>query len=177
MCWRNRALEFCTLLHTFTENSGRAQRLFPMLSGEVPMANASLRQRSKDTAKVILNYASFALTMNPEPKTGGFKMKGRSYKALEVPNAVRRSILLVDTDPCILALLKAMLEGQGYRVLLASCSETAMRIVTHSRLRINYLMTNVLDSQAPDLAARVQNLRPEMEIMFMSVIKERDAIR
>jgi CheY-like chemotaxis protein len=115
--------------------------------------------------------------MNPEQKTGGFTMKGRSYKALEVPNAVRRSILLVDTDPCILALLKAMLEGQGYRVLLANCSETAMRIVAHSRLRIHYLMTNVLDSQAPDLAARVQNLRPEMEMMFMSVIKERDAIR
>jgi DNA-binding NtrC family response regulator len=104
-------------------------------------------------------------------------MKGRSNKTLEVPNAVRRSILLVDTDPCILALLKAMLEGQGYRVLLASCSETAIRIVTHSRLRINYLMTNVLDSQAPDLAARIQNLRPEMEMLFMSVIKERDAIR
>ena len=104
-------------------------------------------------------------------------MRGRSHKALEVPNAVRRSILLVDADPCILALLKAMLEGQGYRVLLANCTETAMRIVAHSRLRINYLMTNVLDSQAPDLAARVQDLRPEMEMMFMSVIKEQDAIR
>jgi CheY-like chemotaxis protein len=115
--------------------------------------------------------------MNPEQKTGGFTMKGRSHKALEVSNAVRRSILLVDTDPCILALMKAMLEGQGYRVLLANCSETAMRIVTHSRLRINYLMTNVLDSQAPDLAARVLDLRPEMEMMFMSVIKEQDAIR
>ena len=52
-----------------------------------------------------------------------------------------------------------------------------MRIVAHSRLRIHYLMTNVLDSQAPDLAARIQNLRPEMEMLFMSVIKERDAIR
>ena len=104
-------------------------------------------------------------------------MKGRSHKTLEVPNAVRRSILLVDTDPCILALLKAMLEGQGYRVLLANCTDTAMRIVAHSRLRIHYLMTNVLDSQAPDLAARVLDLRPEMEMMFMSVIKEQDAIR
>jgi DNA-binding NtrC family response regulator len=104
-------------------------------------------------------------------------MKGRSNKTLEVSNAVRQSILLVDTDPCILALLKAMLEGQGYRVLLASCSETAIRIVAHSRLRIHYLMTNVLDAQAPDLAARIQILRPEMEMLFMSVIKERDAIR
>jgi CheY-like chemotaxis protein len=108
---------------------------------------------------------------------GGFIMKGGSYKTLDVPNALRPSILLVDADPCILALLKAMLEGQGYRVLLANCPETAMRIVAQSRLRIHYLMTNVLDSQAPDLAARVLDIRPEMEMLFMSVIKEQDAIR
>jgi hypothetical protein len=70
-----------------------------------------------------------------------------------------------------------MLEGQGHRVLVANCSETAMRLVAQPRLRIDYLMTNVADPQAPDLAARVVDARPEVEMLFMSAVRDPDAIR
>jgi DNA-binding NtrC family response regulator len=104
-------------------------------------------------------------------------MKGRSHQTLEMPSKTRRSILLVDADPCILALVKAMLEGQGYRVLLANNTESAMRIVAQNRLRIDFLMTNVSDRRAPDLAARVLEVRPGIEMLFMSTTRDPQALR
>ena len=92
-------------------------------------------------------------------------------------NSERRSILLVDSSVSVLALVKAMLEGQGHRVLVANCAETAMRLVGQPRLRIDYLMTNVADPQAPDLAAQVMDARPEVEMLFMSAVRDPDAIR
>jgi DNA-binding NtrC family response regulator len=92
-------------------------------------------------------------------------------------NAMQKSILLVDANPCVLALVKALLEGQGYRVLLASNTECALRIVSQKRLHIDYLMTNTSDRNAPDLAARVLEVRPGIEMLFMSSAKDPNALR
>jgi DNA-binding NtrC family response regulator len=101
----------------------------------------------------------------------------RVRKTTEAPNITRSSILLVDANVSILALVKGMLEGQGHRVLIANCAEMAMRLVAQHRLRIDYLLTNDADPNAPDLAARVLSARPKIEMLFMSAFRDPDAIR
>jgi DNA-binding NtrC family response regulator len=105
-------------------------------------------------------------------------MTARVPVTAEGLHRTRSTILLVDAKVSVLALVKAMLEGQGHRVLVANCAETAMRLVrSQPRLRIDYLMTDVADSQAPDLAAQVLSARPEVEMLFMSAVRDPDAIR
>jgi CheY-like chemotaxis protein len=89
-------------------------------------------------------------------------MTARVPVTAESLHRTRSTILLVDAKVSVLALVKAMLEGQGHRVLVANCAESAMRLVhSQPRLRIDYLMTDVADTQAPDLAAQVLSARPE----------------
>ena len=104
-------------------------------------------------------------------------MTARVPVTAEALHRTRSTVLLVDAKVSVLALIKAMLEGQGHRVLVANCAETAVRLVAQPRIRIDYLMTNVADPQAPDLAARVLSARPKVEMLFMSAVRDPDAIR
>ena len=104
-------------------------------------------------------------------------MSAKARKLSEAARISRRSILLVETNAAVLILVKAVLEGKGHRVFVASCADTAMRLVARPQLRIDHLMTNLADSQSPELAARILNIRPQIEMLFLATIKDRDALR
>src|SRR5437773_1687481 len=98
-------------------------------------------------------------------------MAARVHVMAEALNNNGSTILLVDAKVSVLALVRAVLEGHGHRVLVANCAEKAIRLVVQPQLRIDYLMTNVADCQAPDLAARVLEVRPEIEMLFVSTVR------
>ncbi|HEY5490545.1 MAG TPA: ATP-binding protein, partial [Gemmatimonadaceae bacterium] len=81
------------------------------------------------------------------------------------------TILLVEDEPAVRRVSARMLEGQGYRVLLASSGEEALRVVEDGREPIHLLLTDVILAGGMSgrvLAERVRALRPELKVLFVS---------
>ena len=90
-----------------------------------------------------------------------------------------QTILVVDDDPSILLLVKVILEGGGYRVLLAENGESATRLIEQDQLRIDLVLTDVVmpDIGGADLAKSMVAMRPGLRVLFMSVFQDSDVVR
>jgi len=80
------------------------------------------------------------------------------------------TILLVEDEPQVRAIVKRALERGGYAVLSASGPEEALRICETTLTRIDLLLTDVVMPQmnGRELAERVRVLRPSSKTLFMS---------
>jgi CheY-like chemotaxis protein len=80
------------------------------------------------------------------------------------------TILLVEDEPEILAMGKAMLESFGYSVLAASTPDKALRLAKEHTGEIPLLLTDVVmpKMNGRDLAQSLQTLYPGLICMFMS---------
>jgi len=80
------------------------------------------------------------------------------------------TVLLVDDDSSVLALVHRMLEQLGFVVLVASDGEAALGICRQYRHPIALLLTDMEMSGMSgfELAESVLQLRPQMAILFMS---------
>jgi two-component system cell cycle sensor histidine kinase/response regulator CckA len=80
------------------------------------------------------------------------------------------TILLVDDDPSMRNLVRAMLEAAGYRVVAASGADEAEQAIADQRRTIDLVLTDVtmpgVDGRA--LARRLAALRPGARVLFMS---------
>jgi DNA-binding response OmpR family regulator len=90
-----------------------------------------------------------------------------------------KTILVVDDDSDSLIFLKLVLEAQGYRVLLASGTETALRVLRRADLAVDVMLTNSIlpGSNGRDLMSRGRELRPSLPTLFMSRFNDREAVR
>jgi CheY-like chemotaxis protein len=79
-------------------------------------------------------------------------------------------VLLVEDEDQVRAILKDILEGQGYHVLTASNGEEALSISLDLQHDIKLMITDVVMPQmsGSDLAMRVQAVRPNLPVLFMS---------
>jgi len=79
------------------------------------------------------------------------------------------TLLLVEDEPALLRLAKAMLEGAGYTVLAASTPSEAMRIAER-HASIDLLVTDVImpEMNGYDLATRLSLLFPGLPSLFVS---------
>jgi len=90
-----------------------------------------------------------------------------------------KTILVVDDDLSVLTVVKCMLESSDYNVLLANNADVAVRMAERDDLSIDLLLTDVVmpDLNGPDLAQRIQAIRPEIKVLFMSGCTDSDVVR
>ncbi len=83
------------------------------------------------------------------------------------------TILVVDDDPEVLTLVMDILEMAGYAVLSTADPRHALRLVRTYAEPIHLLLTDVVMPlmNGLQLAAEVQALRPEVQILLMSAFR------
>ncbi len=82
----------------------------------------------------------------------------------------RETVLVVEDEDAVRALVVASLERHGYRVLAAASGEEALRVAQDFREPIDLLLTDVVmpGMKGPDLAKRLKTLRPTTRVLLMS---------
>src|SRR5712692_3692034 len=80
------------------------------------------------------------------------------------------TILVVADEAELLAMVREILEGTGYRILEASDAEAALRIAASHADSIDLLLTDVMmpGMSGYALAQQVSRDRPETKILYMS---------
>jgi DNA-binding NtrC family response regulator len=90
-----------------------------------------------------------------------------------------QTILVVDDDLSVLGVIKCMLEGGDYNVLIAQSAESAVRMAEREDLIIDLMLIDVLmpDVTGPDLAERILTIRPHQKVLFMSGCTDSEVVR
>jgi DNA-binding NtrC family response regulator len=80
------------------------------------------------------------------------------------------TILLVEDDPAVRNLVTAMLERQGYQVLVSQDPSDVGAICEKHDGRIHLLLTDLIlpGISGREIATRVGGLRPDAKVLFMS---------
>ncbi len=87
-----------------------------------------------------------------------------------ISNRGTETVLLVEDEGSLRALVADLLEQAGYKVLAASCGSRAMEIAESFKAPIHLMLTDVVmpGIGGPALAKKLGAARPDMKIMFMS---------
>src|SRR6266704_33872 len=98
---------------------------------------------------------------------------------IDAEREITRTVLVVDDQRDVLFLLKLILETHGYRALLASGAEGALRLLEQSELTVDLLLTDVMmpGMDGTELAKVSRRMRPGLPILFMSGFVDTEAIR
>jgi two-component system cell cycle sensor histidine kinase/response regulator CckA len=82
----------------------------------------------------------------------------------------RETILLVDDHPSVRKLLGSILKSEGYSVLEAGSGAEALELCHQYHDEIHLLLTDIImpEMQGHALAQHVVNLRPSIQILYMS---------
>lgn len=85
------------------------------------------------------------------------------------------TILVVDDEPSVLALVRTMLWRAGYTVLEAPGGEQALRLASEQTAAIQLLLTDVLmpDMNGYELAEKFMSQRPQTKILFMTGYRDK----
>jgi len=84
----------------------------------------------------------------------------------------RETILVVDDEGEVLALVMDILQGEGYSVLGASDPREALRLSRMQSESIDLLLTDVAMPfmTGPELAMQLRRMRPGMKVLYMSAL-------
>jgi eukaryotic-like serine/threonine-protein kinase len=106
------------------------------------------------------------------------------HASLELPEGGTETILVVDDEPLVRDSLRRMLHRFGYRVLLASEGEEALRVAGNHLDEIQLMITDVLmpGMNGLELAREVSKLSSRIKVLFISgytdgVLAERGILR
>ncbi len=90
-------------------------------------------------------------------------------------------VLLVDDEPHVLAVGKAVLAGQGFEVVCAASGELALELIQHARSRGSRYPVIVLDLTMPggasgfEVLSQIQDLDPDVPVIACSGYFQEDA--
>jgi len=89
---------------------------------------------------------------------------------LQVIPSGSETVLIVEDEDQVRAILKQVLEDQGYQVLAAANGAEALAISENLDLAINLMITDVVmpHMSGRELAERMKELRPDLPVLFMS---------
>jgi len=89
------------------------------------------------------------------------------------------SVLIVDPDPSVLVFLSGLLEGNQTRALRARNGAEALQIVSRDYVPIDLVVSNVTvdNSRGSALVARLREVRPDLDALYMSAFVEDGVIR
>jgi PAS domain S-box-containing protein len=92
---------------------------------------------------------------------------------------VRETILLVEDEAGIRALVRKILRRENYDVLEAGSAEEAMTMAAAAAGRIDLLITDVMLPVASgrELAERIRESRPDLRVLYISGYTDDDAVR
>jgi len=96
-----------------------------------------------------------------------------------------RSVLVVDSDPDVLALVSVILEGRRaseepkLRVLRARNMPEAMEILSRAWVPVDLVLSSqrLPDPDGARIADCIHSLRPQLPVMYMSAITDAEMIR
>ncbi len=90
-----------------------------------------------------------------------------------------RTVLLVEDEEMVRDVVREVLELSGYRVLPASRGSEALRLAAGHPGPIHLLLTDVVmpGMSGGELAQRLNPLRPEMRVLYMSGYTEEEVRR
>ena len=93
------------------------------------------------------------------------------------PNPDKPTILLVDDEQSVRAIVLKILRRAGYNVLEAENGDSALRIAEAHSERIDLLVTDMFmpGLRGPEVAARLAETRPGLRVLFMSGYADQDA--
>lgn len=111
-------------------------------------------------------------TMESNTKPNGVQ----TYRCTQFAPA---TILLVEDDPAVRQVTRAVLEIGGYRVLEADGPAAAEHIASDGETAIDLLLTDVVmpGMNGAELARRLRELRPELVALFMTGYAESEVLR
>jgi DNA-binding NtrC family response regulator len=80
------------------------------------------------------------------------------------------TVLLVEDEPAVRALVRAVLERQGYTVLVAENAAAAEELLSRDPGPVHVLLTDLVmpGMNGRELASRVAALHPSIKLVFMS---------
>lgn len=81
------------------------------------------------------------------------------------------TILLVEDEDSLRAVVQEMLESLGYSVLPAGCSDEALKLARAYPGKIDLMLSDVLmppTLDGPELADELAHMRPGIKVIFMS---------
>jgi CheY-like chemotaxis protein len=90
-------------------------------------------------------------------------------------SATAATILLVEDEDSVRAVVRGILDRHGYEVIAASSAEDALSILEAQSPRVDLLLTDVVmpGRDGHELAERVRAMRPNARVLFMSGNAER----
>jgi len=88
------------------------------------------------------------------------------------------TVLLVEDEEAVRQLVRRILEGRGYKVLLARHGGEALELIHQLDLPINLLLTDAVMPvlSGPELLRRAIALRPDMKVAIMSGYTDRPTV-
>jgi two-component system cell cycle sensor histidine kinase/response regulator CckA len=120
--------------------------------------------------------ASFEVLLPRSQETETDRARRVSETALSIRGS--ETILLVEDDPDVRALVKETLRGNGYQVLEAADGQDALALAEGCTGEIHLLLSDLIMPRmgGRELAERLCRLRPQLRVVFMSGYAD-DALR
>ena len=96
-----------------------------------------------------------------------------------VPEPTRETILVVEDEPGIRALVRKILRRERYNVIEAGSGEEAIALAQAEGGRVNLLLTDVMlpGMSGRELAERLRESIPELDVLYVSGFTDDDAVR
>jgi DNA-binding response OmpR family regulator len=92
---------------------------------------------------------------------------------------VRETILLVEDEAGIRALVRKILRREHYQVLEAGSAEEALAMASSASGRIDLLVTDVMlpGASGRELAEKIRETRQDLRVLYISGYTDDDAVR